>query len=179
MRCEYCSKKPHCTGDTEIKILVGSSPLRGVTGDRIAIDQNLDGTEVSSEIAGVLVSHGQRGRRDACVGLIVCGDRYPSRAWSSKRFMGSLAFYSWLAIVARAQWLVMRARAFSMGMSALRHSSEIEVGLKCDVLRGRPRQANNIPTCSPVLRSINDGWGFRCNSQAAKPSPIMRSAGLV
>src|SRR5207237_7458563 len=54
---------------TQVKVLPWSPRRGGAAGDRVSVDEHLDGPDVASEIAGVVVGLGQRGRRNPGVVL--------------------------------------------------------------------------------------------------------------
>jgi hypothetical protein len=60
---------------------------------------------------------------------VVAGFWCPSQACSSNRVIGSLALWSWLAMVERTRWLVMLPRTSAVGMPALAHSAGMIVRL--------------------------------------------------
>ncbi|WP_293988519.1 hypothetical protein [Streptomyces sp.] len=103
-------------------VLPGFAAGGGAGCDRVAVDKDLDGADLASEVAGLVVGPGQRVRGD----LRVVGRRFrravAEPSCSSNNVMGSLALWSWLAIVDRARWLVMFPRTSAVGTPAFRQS---------------------------------------------------------
>ena len=75
---------------SEVVVLPGLAGRGGAGGDRVAVNEDLDGAYVAGEVPGVLVSLGQGVGADLCVVLVDSGERWPSQACSSNRAMGSL-----------------------------------------------------------------------------------------
>ncbi len=75
----------------EVVVLPGLSAGRGARGDRVAVEEDLDGAHVAGEVPGFGVGLAERVQGDLRV--VLGGDRCPSpsQACSSNRVIGSLA----------------------------------------------------------------------------------------